>query len=167
MGKTEKFNPEQYPIVEVEMNVRAPLSQVWRVWSEPEFMRQWFGPEGYSCPEAKMEFREGGRYTIAMKGPEGKVNWSAGEFREILQNERIVYTDHFSDENGKAVDPAIYGMPGNWPANTFVTVEFARANGGATLVKLRHEGIPAEMHDDCVQGWTSTLEKMKRVAQQH
>lgn len=167
-AQEKNINAEQYPPVEVQMVFQAPVERVWRAWSDPEMVKQWWGPEGFSCPEAHMDFRLSGKYSFAMADDKkGGVVWSSGEYKELIPNERIVYTDYFSDASGKPVDPKTVGMPGIWPANTFVTLEFERKGENQTSLSLKHEGIPAEMHDDCVQGWTSTLEKMRRLVQTH
>lgn len=164
-GKENKFNPDRYPLVEVALVLHAPVEKVWRAWSDPEIVKQWWGPEGFTCPEAKMDFRVGGRCTLAMQDPKGKINWSSGEYLELVPNEKLVCTDYFSDEYGEPVNPSVYGMTGNWPANSYISIEFERVGDNQTKMSVKHEGIPHEMHDDCVQGWTSSLRKLQRTVQ--
>lgn len=157
---------QESPPVEVKRTFHAPPEMVWKAWSTPALVKLWWGPEGFSCPEAKLEFREGGKYLFAMKNPDGKVVWSGGVYEEISPD-KLVYTDNFTDQRGHIVSAADYGMPGEWGETTRVTVEFEPAGEGQTKMRLKHEGIPADMHDDCVQGWTSTIDKMQRVVERH
>ena len=151
------------PPVEVTRNFDVPIERVWQAWANPELVKQWWGPEGYSCPEAKSDFRQGGKYLFAMKGPDAKVAWSGGVYEQIVENKKIVYTDNFTDKDGKVVDPEVYGMPGEWGDTTRVTVEFEKISDAETKMSLKHEGIPADMHDDCVQGWTSSIGKIEKL----
>jgi uncharacterized protein YndB with AHSA1/START domain len=160
------FELTEYPTAEVSRTFQAPVEQLWKAWSTPELVKQWWGPEGFSCPEAKLDFRVGGEYLFAMKEDSSdKINWSKGEFRELVPHQRIVCTDMFSDSEGKPIDPKEIGMKGDWPDSSLIHVEFEQSSAGQTTMHIRHEGIPKEMHDDCVHGWTSSLNKFARVVE--
>lgn len=156
--------PDSLPI-EITRIFHAPIDLVWKAWSSPDMIKQWWGPEGFSCPEAKIDFRAGGKYNFAMLGPDHKTNWSGGEIKEIVPYEKIVYTDRFTDQDGKPVDPSVYGMPGDWPKENFVTVTFEEFGDNETRMTLLHEGIPKQLHDDCVQGWESSLDKFQKLVE--
>ena len=47
----------------------APVEQVWNAWVEPEMVKQWWGPTGFTCPLAEMDFREGGTSLVCMRAP--------------------------------------------------------------------------------------------------
>src|SRR5688572_6017851 len=107
-----KTNLRASPLVEVTRVFRAPVERVWQAWSKPDQVKQWWGPEHYSCPEAKIDFHVGGRSLLAMKGPDEKVIWSGGTYKEIIPNKKIVTSDEFTDKEGYPVSPKVYGMPG-------------------------------------------------------
>jgi uncharacterized protein YndB with AHSA1/START domain len=155
------------PLVEVTRTFHAPVEQVWQAWSDAELVKQWWGPEEFTCPEARLDFKEGGTYLFAMKGPDGKVVWSGGIFEEIVPNQRIVWTDRFMDSTGEPVPAAYYGMPGEWPDTLLVTVDFESVGPDECRMKLVHEGIPREMHDDCVKGWSSSINKLQRLVERN
>lgn len=153
------------PLVHARKIIQAPVEKVWKAWSTPELIKQWWGPVHFGCPEATMTFKVGGQYLFAMKDNQsGKVSWSAGVYEQIVPNAKLVFTDHFSDERGNSLPAADYGMPGNWPEVRYVTVSFEPTSPFQTRVHLTHEGIPAEMHDDCGRGWSSSLDKLKTLA---
>lgn len=123
----------------------APREKVWRAWTDPEEMKHWFGPKGYTTPRIEMDFRPGGHYRIAMQPPEGEVFYLNGVFQEIRPPERLAYT--FQWEKGTWDYP-----------ETLVTVEF-RDRGAQTELVLTQERFPEEkMRDDHGGGWTSTLD---------
>src|SRR3546814_20625283 len=68
--------------------------------------------------------------------------WFTGEYREVVDNQRLVYTEAMSDEHGTVLSPADIGMPDSHPTTTEIHVEFAAVNGGTTMV-MTHLGIPA------------------------
>ena len=138
-----------------------PVSSVWRALTNAEEFKKWWGPNGFSCPSSKMEAKVGGKYLNCMRGPDGKEYWSTGEVKELIPEKRLVVTDHFSDEKGNIKNASELGMPGNWPEELLITFDLEEADG-ATKLRLRHEGIPEEMHDECVQGWNESLDKLEK-----
>lgn len=151
--------------VELSRVFQAAVEQVWKAWTEVDLIKQWWGPKDFSCPDARIDFREGGKYNFAMQGPDGKVIWSGGVFEEIIPYQKIAYTDSFTDKNGKVVSSSEYGMPGEWPEALYVTLTFEKLGDGSTKMHLYHEGIPKEMHDDCVEGWSQSIDKMQRLVE--
>ena len=163
-GTTDhKKSTKESPLVEVEKTIRAAPEEVFEAWSSADLVKQWWGPEHFDCPSAKSDFRVGGEYLYAMRGEDGDTNWSTGRFIEIEPNRRIVYTDSFSDSEGKLMNPKGFEDFGE----TFVTVEIEPMGESETKMRLSHAGIPARMHDDCVDGWSSTLDKMKKLVERH
>ncbi len=144
----------------------APRERVWEAFTNPDEVKKWWGPEGFSAPSAKSDLRVGGTFVYAMKGPPGsewdKTNYSGGEYLEIVPNEKLVVTDNFTDEQGNKIDPATIGMPGEW-GDMKVTVTFEDAGEGKTKLTLVHEGHPAEMAKDAESGWSSSLDKFAKI----
>ena len=74
----------------------VPARLLFEAWSKPEHLMRWFGPEGYPLTMCEVDFRVGGRFRFAMTGPDGVQNTPfGGEYREIVPNEKIVFTDRF------------------------------------------------------------------------
>lgn len=166
-GFQETPVPASTPI-DITRTFNAPVEQVYRAWSDAETVKQWWGPEGYSCPLAKIDFRSGGRYLLAMKNDaDGQVTWGAGAFEEIIPNKKISYSDSFSDEKGNIISSREAGLPFDFPMSCRVLVEFSSPAEGQTTLHLRHEGIPSNMHDDCTSGWNSSLDKFQRLVEKH
>lgn len=116
----------------------APKEAVFQYWSDPEKFKKWWGPKDYVCNFCRLNFKTGGRYLVSMTSPEGADVWSAGTYRSVVPNEKIVETDSFADENGTVVPASFYGMEGDWPIEFLVTVTFEDV-GGKTKMTLTHE----------------------------
>jgi uncharacterized protein YndB with AHSA1/START domain len=152
-------NQEQELVIERVFD--APPEQVWRAWTEPEHIKQWWGPKDFTAPSIESDFREGGSYLWAMKSPDGTTYWSTGTFHEIVAPERLVVTDSFADEQGNVVPPSHYGMEGDHPMEGRVTVTFEELDGDRTKLTLRYAGMaPSETRDLAETGWNETLDKL-------
>jgi uncharacterized protein YndB with AHSA1/START domain len=127
----------------------APRERVFRAFTDPEELKQWFGPtDGHAIPVAEVDLRVGGRYRIDLLGPSGSLYRIVGEYREIRPPERLVYTWRW--EIGEDV------------GETLVTVEFFE-RGNATDVALTHEGLPtARAREGHEGGWTGSLGRLAR-----
>ena len=137
-----------------------PLTTVWKAWSDAESLKKWWGPKGYTCPDCTIDFRVGGKFLASMQSEDGKKSWGTGTYKEIIPMQKIVNTDSFSDSEGNIVPASYYNMPGEWKEELLVTFEFEEVDG-TTNLKLKHEGLPPEMIDDCRKGWQSSLDKIE------
>ena len=141
----------------------APRDLAWRVWTEPEYIMEWWGPKGYTAPACTIDLRVGGTYLYCMRSPEGRDTWSTGVFREIQKPERIVCTDSFADAKGAVVPASYYGMPPDFPREMLMTVVF-EVQAGRTRFTLRHAGIPpGDTRDSARAGWNESLDKFAGV----
>ena len=140
--------------------LEAPRELVWRAWSEPERVMQWWGPEHFTAPSATMDFRVGGQWLYCMRGPDGKDLWSTGTYQEIVEHERIVTTDSFADEDGNPVLASHYGIGEDIPLEMTLTITFEDVDDGTKLT-IEHVGIPAgELHTGAELGWGTSLDKL-------
>lgn len=77
----------------------APRAAVFRAWTDPERLKQWWGPPGYATPAVELDLRVGGRYRIGMrKLPDGDVFYLSGVYQEVRPPERLVYTWRWESE---------------------------------------------------------------------
>src|SRR6516162_4087700 len=79
------------PLV-VSRTFAAPRDLVFKAWSSAEHMKCWFSPEGFSVPEAEIDFRPGGVFDICMRSPQGQDYWSRGTYDEISPPDRLAFT---------------------------------------------------------------------------
>lgn len=153
--------------VVIERSFDAPVDLVWAMWTDPAHFTAWYGPDAASVPVARMDVRTGGTRLICMEvpSPDGpKRMWFAGEYREVVENVRLVYTEAMSDEHGTVVAADDGGTPEGHPTTTEVRVELEDL-GGRTRMVMTHAGIPSDSPG--AAGWAMALDKLAaRVAAQ-
>ncbi len=146
--------------VVIERTFDAPVDVIWEMWTDPEHFKQWYGPDGATIPAATMDVRVGGARLVCMEmqTPGGPMQmWFAGEHREVVENERLVYTEYMSDEHGKESPPSDMGMPEGHPTTTEVRIELEDL-GGRTKMVMTHLGVPAGSPG--ATGWTMAFDKL-------
>ncbi len=138
--------------LQLKRTFAAKRERVFRAWTEPADLRQWFAPsDEYSMPIAEVDLRVGGKYRFGMKPPKTDVPYVAfGTYREVRFPEKLVFT--WSWEN-----------PDANVGETLVTVEF-RDLGDSTEVTLTHELFPDEKsRDDHNKGWNGCLDRLAKL----
>lgn len=146
--------------VEIERTFEAPIETVWRMWTEAELFKKWYGPNGMNIPIAEMDVVAGGKRKICMKMemPDRTMTmWFVGEYKEVNAPGRLVYTESLSDENGNILSPQSMGMPEDHPDVTEIIVELSEIDG-KTKMKMTHIGVPAESGG--AGGWAQAIEKL-------
>ncbi|MGH1419632.1 MAG: SRPBCC family protein [Hyphomicrobiaceae bacterium] len=123
----------------------APRELMFRMWSEKAHMTRWFGPDDSTIEDADMDFRVGGAWHSTLRSPSGNVHRMQGIYREIVANERIVFTHAWVQEEG--------GL--GW--ETLVTVTFSDDGGKTKLTFQQGEFETMNARDMHVDGWTKTL----------
>lgn len=122
---TDSTSPDA---VMIERMIEAPADLVWRMWTVPGHLRAWFGPDGVTIPVANLDVRVGGTRLVCMEmaTPDGPMQmWFTGKYSEVVENERLVYTESMSDEHGD-----VSGTIGGHPTTTEVRVELEDIGGG-------------------------------------
>ena len=144
--------------LEVTRVFAAPRELVFRAWTEPERLKRWWGPEGFTTPFCAVDLREGGVFHYCMRSPEGHDTWGRGVFREIIVPERLVLVTSFADAEGNVVPATYYGLGPDWPLESLMTVTFEELSG-ATRVAVRLEGVPPGPDGDGTRrGWAEILD---------
>jgi uncharacterized protein YndB with AHSA1/START domain len=128
----------------VTREVAAPTAAVWSAWSEPSYLVQWWGPDGFSCPGAVIDFPEGGSAVLAMRAPTefgGGESYSLWRFTSIEPQQRIELIHDLCDAGGTPVDPASARMPPDVPRAQRQVIEL-EDRGGSTPVTVTEHGWP-------------------------
>ena len=110
----------------ITRDIAAPRVKLYRCWTEPALIKQWFAPEPWSTPHAETDVRAGGASLVVMRGPDGKEFPNHGVYLEVVPNERIVFTDAYT----RAWEPS---------AKPFMTLilTFEDLGGGTTRYTAR------------------------------
>ena len=77
--------------------IDASPEKLYRCWTEPALLKQWFAPKPYETPVAEMDVRAGGANLIVMRGPDGQDMPNRGIYLEVVPNQRLVFTDAFTE----------------------------------------------------------------------
>ena len=138
--------------------IDAPAADLYRAWTEPELLKQWFAPRPYTTPEAVLDVRPGGANRIVMRSPDGADMPNSGVYLEIVPNKKIVFTDAFTEA----------WLPSAKPFMT-VTLTFEDLGDGRTsyTARVAHWTVEdRETHEKMGfhQGWGICADQLAELA---
>ena len=130
----------------------APRELVFKVWTDPKHVAQWWGPHRFTNPFCELDLRPGGAILIHMRGPNGVVYPMTGRYQEIVRPERLVFASAALDASGNPMFELL------------TTVTFAEENGKtkqilrARVIKRTAQAAPYLAGMEA--GWTQSLERL-------
>ena len=86
--------PDNHELVLTRV-IDAPHEKLYRCWTEPELMKQWFAPKPWTTPHVETDVRPGGASLVVMRSPEGQDHPNPGVYLEVVKNEKLVFTDAY------------------------------------------------------------------------
>jgi uncharacterized protein YndB with AHSA1/START domain len=134
----------------------APRDLVFKAWTEPERLAQWWGPRGWTTTNYSMEVKPGGVWHYCMRGPGGEESWGKSVYQEVVVPERIVYTDAFSDAEGNVSE----GMPVFTITMTFSEQE-GKTRVASYSVVASEEELQTLLNMGMVEGLTETWDRLE------
>jgi len=144
----------------------APLEQVWKAWSESEQVMRWWGPTGFTCPLAKMNFQEGGKSLVCMRAPKefgGMDMFNTWSYSKIVPMQRIEFILQFSDKDGNKLDPDKIGLPPGIPKEIPHVILFKSLGTNKTEITISEFGYASEEAVNISKsGMEQCLDKMAR-----
>ena len=142
----------------------APRELVWKAWTDPKYVMQWWGPKGFTAPVCQMDFRVGGKFLCCMRAPDGQEFWNGGEYHEIDPNEKIVSSMYFADPEGNKVEPSHYGIEHEAVEGVHDVITFEDfGNGQTKLTFIGNETMENAKNSGQVEGMNQSLEKFAAV----
>ena len=126
----------------ITRQLKAPRELVFKAWTEPERLAQWWGPKGMSIKIAGHDLKPGGVFHYCMASPDGKEMWGKFIYREIAAPERLGFINSFADEKGNTVVCPFFPV---WPLEIWNLLTLTEQDGITTLV-LR--GRPVNATDE-------------------
>ena len=130
----------------------APLSRVWKLWTDPKLMPEWWGPKILSTTVEKMDLKPGGVWRIIQRDPKGNVFAFHGVYHDIVPQKRLVYTFEFE------------GMPGHVSLETGT---FEEHDGKTTItgksVFQTVEDRDGMLNSGMEKGATETLDRFENL----
>lgn len=135
------------PSLTIRRRLKAPPEKVFRAWTDPQQIMRWWGPTDFETVRAEVDLRVGGRFRKVARGPEGHEHEASGVYREVVPNEKLVFT---------------WAWRSTPERESLVTVAL-KPDGDGTVLILTHEQFFDEpTRDDHQRGWTGTLDKLER-----
>lgn len=133
----------------------APRALVWKAWTDPVHLAVWWGPHGFTNPVCKVDARPGGAILIVMRAPDGAEYPMRGVIQEIVEPERIVFSNRAVDDKD---NPIIDGL---------TTVTFTERDGKTemTLHTIATALAPRaiQMIAGMEAGWTQSFERLAHM----
>lgn len=150
----------------ISRTFEAPRELLFKVWTDPEHTKHWFGPRGFTTPVCRQELRPGGTMHYCMRSAEGHEMWGKFVYHEVTPPTRLVYVNSFSDAQGGITR---HPMSPTWPLEMLSTITFDD-DAGKTKVTVRWGLLPSateqerktfnESHGGMKGGWTGTFDQL-------
>lgn len=138
----------------------APVERVWNAWADAEQVKRWWGPDGFTAPVARIDFREGGTSLVCMRSPDGQDFYNTWAYQNIVPMQRIEYIQNLADQDGQRIDPVTVGLREDFPEDVQTVVTFT-ALGEQTEVTMVEYGFPdSVMFEYAEMGLNQCLDKM-------
>jgi uncharacterized protein YndB with AHSA1/START domain len=139
--------------VAITRQFAATRELLFKAWTDPKHLAQWWGPKGFTIPTCEVDLRPGGTLRLCMRAPDGQDYWMRGTYREVVPPERLRLAVEADDETGK---PALDG---------FLTVTFAERDGNATMtLQATAGGTTAKagaMLEGMQEGWDQSIARLE------
>jgi uncharacterized protein YndB with AHSA1/START domain len=136
------------PSLTLKRRIKASPDKVFAAWTDPEKVKRWMGPGEAKALAAESDPRTGGRYRWVMQTPAGEIHDVSGVYREVIPNEKLVFT---------------WAWKSTPERESLVTVEI-KPDGDGSLLTLTHEQFfDADARDRHQQGWNGALDKMEQM----
>lgn len=157
------LGPEPIPIRDRELTLtrilQAPRAKLWRCWTEPDLLKQWFCPPPWFVSEATLDVRPGGTSLVIMNGPNGEIAPNAGVYLDVVPGEKLVFTDAFTHDWEPAGKPFMVGT---------LTFEDHPEGGVIYTATVRHwsaEDRQAHEQMGFFEGWGIASSQLEALAQ--
>ncbi|TDW99916.1 SRPBCC family protein [Dinghuibacter silviterrae] len=135
-------------IVHIDTHLNFPAAHVWRAWTDPAMILQWFGsdPEGTGV-SANLDVRPGGAYEISFRDSDGTVHTCFGTYEAVEPNNLLSFTWTWASEPHQP---------------SLVTVRLT-PDGAGTMMAFTHAGVWSNSEHAYKEGWTRTFTKLERT----
>jgi uncharacterized protein YndB with AHSA1/START domain len=143
----------------LERDVDVPPELVWKAWTTPELLKQWFTPRPYETPECEIDLRPGGAFRTVMRSPEGEEFDNVGCYLEIVPDQKLSWTS--------ALAPG-YRPGGDDELPMTAIIELQPNGSGGTryrAIAIHRDEDGRKRHEDMgyEEGWGAALEQLVEV----
>lgn len=140
-----------------------PVELVWQNWTDPELIKQWWGPDKFTCPTAKIDFREGGTSIVSMLAPVsfgGQETFSIWVYTKINLHQSIEFIQNLAYKDGRKANPVDLGMPPDFPEDIRTVVTFKELGKSKTEMTVTEYADMGQMSHFAQLGLEQCMDKM-------
>ncbi len=156
----------------LERIIDAPPALIWKVWTDPKHVKQWWAPAPWTTTECEMDLRPGGIFRTLMRSPEGQEHPHIGCFLELIKEERMVITNALEPGYRPARDPSDSERNSQDCSDlVFTSILTLREQGRKThysIVVLHKDAADRKRHEEMGfhEGWNTCLDQLIEVVGQ-
>ena len=117
----------------------APVEMVWKLWTDPELVKRWWGPDRFTCPIAEIHFKKGASSFVCMRSPKefgGTDHFSIWTYTEIIPYEKIEFIQNLANAERIKMAPVALGMPADFPVDVRTVVQFKKLDKNKTEMSV-------------------------------
>jgi uncharacterized protein YndB with AHSA1/START domain len=154
--------------VVIKRIIDASVETVWTMWTEPEHVKGWWGPQFYTSPTCQVDLQVGGLYAFCMRASAdqgGQDSYTAGRYQRIVTNEVLEFTQYLSDADGNPLGAA--DMPPGFPPTQLHTVTFRPRRDMTELTITEHTWPISHMIVFSFAGMHQSLDKLSDIVDGH
>jgi uncharacterized protein YndB with AHSA1/START domain len=149
----------------LERTVDVPRELVWQAWTRPEHLKKWFCPRPWTTTECEIDLRPGGIFRTVMRSPEGEETPVVGCYLEIIENEKLVWTNALLPGYRPSNDTSFPGC-GSIPFTGVVLLEPHGQGTKYTAMAIHADPAGMRKHAELGfhEGWGTALDQLVEVA---
>ena len=136
------------PSLTIKRHLKAPPAKVYAAWTDPAQIAQWMGPEGMQAKLSEANPRVGGRYHFIIQAPDGEDHDVSGVYREVVPNEKLVFTWAWHTTKER---------------ESLVTITIKPDGDGSMLTLLHEKFFDEAARDGHKRGWSGSLDKLEKL----
>lgn len=155
--KNSKLKTDPTLDLVLERTIDVPPELVWKVWTEPEHLKKWFTPRPWQTVECEIDLRPGGSFKTVMRSPEGEEFPGHGCFLEVVENQKLVWTDALAGG---------YRPNGSPFMTAFLFLEPSGTGTKYTAVAIHSDAETRKKHEEMGfhNGWGTALDQLVEYA---
>lgn len=145
-----------------ERVIDVPREKVWAAWTQPELLKQWFTPAPWKTVACELDLRPGGKFHTVMQSPEGQEFPNTGCYLEVVENEKLVWTNAFAP-GFRPLSVTYDGHECNEFLYTVVLTLTPQGNGTkyhALVLHMDEDGCKKHQAMGFHQGWNAALDQL-------
>jgi len=156
----ETYKPNPRLDLVLERVVDVPRELVWKAWTTPEYLMKWFTPEPWKTVECEIDLRPGGLFRTVMRSPEGVDHPNIGCYLEVVENEKLVWTDALEQGYRPSNKPSACLFDFYFPA--VISLEHHKGGTKYTVIALHSSEEGRQKHEEMGfhEGWGTALDQL-------